>query len=362
MAIAQLALVLSLPFDIVVLAACQGADFATTGPEATQALIEYVRQLNTTNREALFQLHNWLQTELTKPAPDKRVHRGFKELQRLTEDWLACADPAQRTEVSTAWRETAAAIANLKRLPMPEKVDFFQTPWFFIKRLNHPVGRGRTPSSDVPTPDKADPSRIDPLPSTFWQRPKDIPAKNLYYGFDRTNLLLPDGALCTYAGPKESFGRNPGFSVDFQGTRLKLKFAEVSSEPFAARMFCALGYFADPTDYAPGVRLSYSRAMLREFNSRKSLATRFTFLGFVPLFTLRLQKHYDPFDYVARAILTNGTIWTGTELKRQLFLEPARPQPEADPLNFNARVESTIAYLEMVPASVQTRTGKSTGH
>jgi hypothetical protein len=59
-------------------------------------------------------------------------------------------------------------------------------------------------------------------------------------------------------------------------------------------MFSSLGYYVDPTDYVRGVRVSYSRAMLREFNSRKPLATHFTFLRFVPLFTLRLQQHYDP--------------------------------------------------------------------
>jgi hypothetical protein len=208
---------------------------------------------------------------------------------------------------------------------------------------------------------QADLSRVDPVPSTFWNRPLEISSENLYYAFGRTNLLLPKGVLCTYAGPKESFGRNPGFEVDFQGAPLKLKFAEVSSEPFAARIFSALGYFTDPTDYAPSVRLLYSRAMLQEFNSRKPLTIHFTFMGFVPIFTLHLQRHYDPFDYVERAVLTNGVVWSGAQLKSHLLLNPNRSRPEADPANFDPLVEATIAYVETVPANVQTKVGKNIG-
>ena len=345
---------------LAVLTAARSGRSATVQNGSEHDVVEHVLQLNPAHREELLQFDDWADTALNTPAIDKRIHRGLKELKRLAKELRACDDPAQATELCDAWRETSVAIANLQRSPVPGKVDFFQTPWFFIKRLSRPVGRGRTTATNL-TAHQTDLSRVDPVPSTFWNRPEDVSSENLYYAFGRTNLLLPDQVLCTYAGPKESFGRNPGFDVDFHGTLLKLKFAEVSSEPFAARIFSALGYFTDPTDYAASVRLVYSRAMLQEFNSRKPLSIRFTFLGFVPIFTLHLQRHHDPFGYVLRAVLTNGVVWSGAQLKSHLFHHPNRSRPEADPANFNPLVEASLAYVETVPANVQTKVGKSIG-
>lgn len=357
---ANTARVCGILLGLVVLTATPSGRSATIENGSEHDLVGRVLQLNPGHREELVEFDDWVTTALTTRALDKRMHRGLKELKRLATELRACA-PAQTAELCAAWRETAVAMANLQRSPVPEKVDFFQTPWFFITRLNRPVGRGQTAATNLIAHHQTDLSRVDPAPSTFWNRPSGISSQTLYYGFGRTNLLLPDEVLCTYAGPKESFGRNPGFEIDFQGTVLKLKFAEVSSEPFAARIFSALGYFADPTDYAPSVRVAYSRAMLQEFNSRKPLSTRFTFLGIVPLFTLRLQRHYDPFDYVKRAVLTNGVVWSGSQLKSRLFRDPKRSRPEADSANFNPSIEASIAYVETVPANVQLKVGKSIG-
>ena len=149
--------------------------------------------------------------------------------------------------------------------------------------------------------------------------------------------------------------------TECDGTPIKLKFAEVSSEPFASRIFDALGYHTDSTDYAPRVRVRYSRQMLQEFNSRKALKTHFTFMGFVPMFTLQLQKRYDPFDYMTKAVLVDGRTWSSAQLKRKLFLNPDRPHPEEESSNFRTEVESAIDYVETVPANVQVKTGKSVG-
>jgi hypothetical protein len=215
MAFAKPALLLGLTLILVPLDACDAAKASLAAPRSTEAFLAQLQQLNPTNRETLFQAQALLETEPAFSA-DTRIRRGVKELRRLTKESLASTDPAHAAELSRAWRETAAAMANLERPPVPKTVDFFQTPWFFIKRLNRPVGRGRTEAADVRLYDTTDTSKADPLPSTFWQRPSDLPGKNLYYGFDRTNLLLPEGAICTYAGPKESFGRNPGFRWNFR--------------------------------------------------------------------------------------------------------------------------------------------------
>jgi hypothetical protein len=247
------------------------------------------------------------------------------------------------------------------RTPLPQTIDFFETPCLFLKRLSRPVGHGRTVADDLQRSDASDSSRRDPQNSTFWRRPQSIPVQDLYHGFGRTNLLLETDPLCTYAGPKESFGRNPGFSVECGELKLKLKFAEISSEPFAARIFDALGYHADITDYSHGVKVRYSRRLFQEFNLRKPLQTHFTFLHVVPLYTLDLQKSYDPFEFIAGAVLTNGTRCSSQELRNRLFREPNRPHPETDTANFRPEFESSIAYLETVPANVQLKTGKSIG-
>ena len=140
-----------------------------------------------------------------------------------------------------------------------------------------------------------------------------------------------------------------------------MKFAEISSEPFAARIFDALGFHVDPTDYSPLIKVRYSRRIFQEFNLRKPLETHFTFLGVVPLFTLELQRHYDPFDYIATAVLKDGTRWSGRELRRRLLKRPEEVHAETDSSNFRAEVENSIEYLETVPASVQLKIGKSIG-
>ena len=290
----------------------------------------------------------------------KQARRGLRELRQLAGALLKCTDKTEQLKLKELLLETAGDVSNLRRPLVPETVDFFQTPFFFLERLSRPVAQGRTRAANLAKSGESDPSCADPMPSLFWVRPANIPAEDLFHGVGRTNLLLQDGAICTYAGPKESFGRNPGFNVDWAGTKLKLKFAEVSSEPFAARIFAALGYHTDPTDYARTVRVRYCRQVLQEFNSRKPLKTHFTFLGLIPLFTLEMQQHYDPFEYVS-AVLTNGLHWSGADLKRNLLKNASQPHPEEQQSNFRPEIESGIAYLETAPANVQLKEGKSIG-
>ncbi|HLH55669.1 MAG TPA: hypothetical protein VKY92_18865, partial [Verrucomicrobiae bacterium] len=250
---------------------------------------------------------------------------------------------------------------NLSRSPLPQKVDFFETPLLFLGRLSRPVGRGKTAASNLEASTETDLSLLDPLPGSFWRRPSSISTQDLYHGFGRTHLLLDPESVCTYAGPKESFGRNPGFEIENSGVKLKLKFAEVSSEPFAARIFDAVGFHVDPTDYAPQVKVRYSRRIFQEFNQRKPLQTRFTLFGFIPLFTLELQQHYDPFNYITATVLRNGSRWSGPELKRNLLRNPEEPRAELEPSNYRAEVEEQIDYVETASASVQLKIGKSIG-
>jgi hypothetical protein len=292
---------------------------------------------------------------------ERRANRGWKQIRRLAGSLLNSEQGGERAQLRSQLLETAAAIENLRRLPLPEKVDFFETPILFAERLSRPVGRGHVPASNLELTQRSDLSLRDPTNSTFWQGPKNISTSDLYHGFGRTNLLLESDPVCTYAGPKEGFGRNPGFEIESGGSKLKLKFAEISSEPFAARIFDAIGFHADPTDYASTVKVRYSRRLFQEFNLRKPLKTHFTFLAIVPLFTLQLQQHCDPFDYMRGAVLKDGTHWSGRELKRRVLMNSDLPGGNLADSNFRPEVECLIAYLETAPASVQQKTGKSIG-
>jgi len=286
---------------------------------------------------------------------EKKYRRGLKEIDRLLAATLQNADSRGRNDSVALLLEAVAALNNDQRSPLPRHLDTAQMPWVLASKLYAPVGHGDKPATNLQLGPDNDLSRLEPLPSTFWQRPANIAEQDLYRGFGRTNLLVLGDKLCAYAGPKESYGMNPGFEVECDGVTIKLKFAEVSSEPFAARIFDALGYHAEPTDYARQVKVRYDRKILREFHSRKEMKTRFTLLGFIPVYTMDLQKRFDPFDYIATAVLRDGRRWSGRELKMHLFHDAARAHPEDEESNFRPELEGEIAYLVTVPANVQAR-------
>jgi hypothetical protein len=301
-----------------------------------------------------------------RPATDrgsKQNVRGLREVGRLARAAMASTNPAEKTRTTRLLLETICAINNSRLPVVTPKVDFFNAMPMFLRQLFRPVGRGNEPATDLLPSSTSDLSRSDPEPSIFWHRPASIREQDLWYGFGRTEFPDVTNKLWTYSGPKLSTGLNPGFEVKSAGVTLKLKFGEVSTEPFAARIFSALGYHADPTDYAPGVRVRYNRRLLTEFNRRASAATRFTFLGFLPVYTFELQRYHNPFNYLSVVVLCDGTRWTGRQCKAHLFREPSRHHPESDPQNFRPEIEAKIDYVVTAPANVQTKHegGKSIG-
>jgi len=300
-------------------------------------------------------------------APNKGYWRGLKAIERLSEEAMNCPDLNEKANRITALLETVAAVNNDQRSPLPSKMDGVETLARLVKALHVRVGEGETPAKNLIATSLGeasasisetchDLSRLDPAPSTFWQRPADVPSSDLYHGFGRSQCIELSDRICTYAGPKESHGLNPGFLVSCDSSKIKLKFAEVSSEPFAARIFSALGFHADCTDFARKVNVRYSRRLLQEFNSRKEMKVEFTTMFALPVYTLELQKRYEPLDYITAAVLRNSAIWSGPELRTRLFRDPQRSHPEEDSANFRTEVEEQIDYLVMVPANVQCAT------
>ena len=94
---------------------------------------------------------------------------------------------------------------------------------------------------------------------------------------------------------------------------MKIKFGELHSEPFAARLFWALGYNTDAIDYAPQLKLKYDRRFFREFNQRREVSTRISALLVLPLYTLRFQPRHDPFEFIAVAVMKDGRRLSGRQ-------------------------------------------------
>jgi hypothetical protein len=222
--------------------------------------------------------------------------------------------------------------------------------------LRSPVARGLRPATNLePSPEGLDLSLWDPQPGTFWRRPESIASQDLYHGFGRTALPRIEGQLCDYLAPKTSYGGNPGFDVGCEGWRVKVKFGETTSEPFTARIFWALGYHVDPTDYAHALRVRYDRRLLREFHVRRDILMTFRLFWVIPIHTINLQRRHDPFDFIAAAVLADGTRISSSQLRERLFHDPHRLHPEDDPANFQMEFESQIHHLVTVPANLQYR-------
>jgi hypothetical protein len=275
----------------------------------------------------------------------KHARRGLKEIGRLVEAALANKQGSlERERFEIDLLETVFAVNNLERPPVPRHVDAIMAP-VVLRHCFRPVGVGKRPAGNLEPGPSGDLSLHDPLPSSIWSCPADVAAEDLYRGFGRTRLPDISGRLYRYVAPKETTGMNPGYEVECGGERIKLKFGEQSSEPLVARMFWALGFHADPTDYAAGVKVSYDRRIFTEFNSRRPVRTTFTVLWFIPVYTMNLQRPKDPFDYVAAATLRDGRQWSGAELKRRLMAGT----------HFQPEVEAQIDFIVTTPTNVQVK-------
>ncbi len=309
----------------------------------------------------------------------RREVRGLAELTRLAHAALKSQSPPEREAFIANLLEVMAALRNDRRSPVPEKLGFTFPFRLLLSDCRRTVGRGATLANNLeperrpparpvdefakpiaPGPEagaplqatSADPSRLDPAPSSFWQRPPDIARHDLYAGFGRERLPNFTDVVWRYDGPKTSFGTKGGFDVEGDGQRFQIKFGEVNSEPFTARIFHALGYHVDPTDYWPRLRIRYDRRLFREFHLRKPLTMYIRPFG-IPQGSVELQPRYDPFNFVVTAVFKDGRQVSGSKLKQMLLIDLERDHPENSPGNFRADIEASLDYLIMSPANVQ---------
>jgi hypothetical protein len=300
-------------------------------------------------------------TELRKRFTDdsaKHESRAFSAIGRLAQETLQTRDANTRAAHIADILEIQAALRNAREPLVPSKLGVFTTWIFFFKNLSGEIGVGETAATNLATAidSSSEQGRSDPKPSSFWTHPPAISHEDLYAGFGRDQLPHIENIVCQYNAPKTTSGTHAGFDVECDGQRLKIKFGDLNSEPFTARIFHALGYHVDPTDYTPAVKIRYDRRILREFHMRKPLTMRITPFG-IHLGAIQLQTHYDPFSFISTAVFQDGRTVSGTELKRMLFINPDLPHPEDSPDNFRPEVEASLDYLRMAAANVQPRDG-----
>ena len=282
----------------------------------------------------------------------KKERRALLALRQIAENALTNSEPAERTLRIQQLFEIAAAIENFKKPAAPVQVDFVQAPLLLWKYFRAPIAKGSAPARNLPRAESAlDLSQVQPPNSSFWTQPERVETDDLYLGFGRPEPPAFEATVWEYSGPKTGFGTSPGFEVHSGRLKLKVKFAETHSEPFAARIFSSLGYHVEPTDHVPYLQIRYDRRLFLEFDVRREVCTRVTtFL--IPSATIRIQKRFDPFACISAAVLRDGRRITSAELKKLLLRESTLEHPEAIPGNFNAEMERSIDYLLTVPANV----------
>ncbi len=285
----------------------------------------------------------------------RKERRGLKELKKLGHRALDARDAVEKTPLCEQMLEVGAAVQNNRRSPVLPFIDAFQLPFLYWDYNHNAIACGSSLASNLEQNTSLDPSQIDPKPSSFWSPVEAIDTQDLYHGFNQTEFPAIEDKVWRYEAPKTSFGSCPGFDAASGDARIKIKFGETMSEPFTARIFAALGYNVEPTYYAPELKIRYDRRLFREFNLRKPIRTQIRFFAFIPAYTVDVQRHFDPFQFIAAAALKDGTRWSGAELKRRLFYHSQIQHPEKLPGNFNPEVEGQIDYLTTSPANVQFR-------
>ncbi len=256
--------------------------------------------------------------------------------------------------------EIAAALRNNFRYPTEKKIKAHEAIGHYLLPY-HVKANEDHPATNV------EPNKTDPQESTFWKNPGDISQKDLYYGFGRSSLPHLDKEKCKYKGPKNSYGVHPGFHIDCDGVEYKVKFGgEVYSGPFNTRLFWAMGYNTEPIDAWPEPIIKYDRDIFREFNTRKQFGMKFTLMG-VKVYQAHEQKYQDPFKFVQKVILKDGTSITVDQFKNRILKNPApatgrsyealiESAPETKEDNYIATAEGEIAFVVFAPASIAVKT------
>lgn len=284
------------------------------------------------------------------------IYNELVELSTVALDPLRARSERQAALIQAA--EIADTFRNENRSPLPKQVDIpFTAPFVVVDYLNNPFGKGTTRANNLSSFDSRDSSSADPVESTFWSNPGDVSARDTFFGFGRRELPDFSRVVCKYKEPKESLGAHAGFTAKCAEAEVKVKFGEESSEPFGARIFSALGFNTEPTDFTEELRFSYSRKYFQDFNLRQSPTMKVSVAG-VPVAKIPLFKFFNPFQYIKKAILKDGREIPGSELPRELLKRASNQEPDFADSNFRDEFESQIDSLVILPANIQIKNKK----
>ncbi|MDB6034038.1 MAG: hypothetical protein JWM16_4376 [Verrucomicrobiales bacterium] len=285
----------------------------------------------------------------------KRDRRGLSELRRLGKLAQTSPSPEEREGLLHEMLEVANALYNNHRAPVPRIIEALQVPYSLFDYSYNPICVGDTLASNLSARVKGDSDGglVDPQGSSFWSRPAAISLQDLFHGFGRSEIPAFQETVWEYAAPKTSYGCCGGFEASSGKQKIKVKFCETTSEPFTARIFGALGFNVEATDYAPWLRMRYDRRLFMEYHQRKDVKTTVAFFGLIPAYTVNMQPRMDPFAAIAAVVMKDGARLTSSQLKEILFKKTRMAHPEELPGNFKKEVEDKIDYLVTRPANVQ---------
>ena len=283
----------------------------------------------------------------------KSMRRAIQETYDAAVE-LAAATGPQRTQLLQDVYTMAGALRASTMRILPRDMDVFAALANEKKLWHSPVGLGNRGIATDLAKTGTDPAQCDPVqPSSYWVRPRNIAGEDLYYGFGRTQLPGLDGEVCTYTGPKTGFGVHAGFDISCEKyKKAKIKFGKQYSQPFAQRIFWALGFHTVPADHLSYVKVKWDRRILTEYNSRKDEHFAIKLFGLFPVHIEHRQRYLDPFAALSEVIMRDAN---GNEIsvkphpnwdafKKQLYKKP-HGRPETLPGNFNAAFADRIEYL-----------------
>jgi hypothetical protein len=293
-----------------------------------------------------------LHHKLPKNYIEKSLRKAFEETRECAMETAKAAGVDRQRLLKDLWVMAGALRATWLRV-LPPNMTAFEAMARQREILHPPVGLGRNGVAvDLASP--ADPDNSDPmLPSSYWSKPGDIARRDLYYGFGRAALPDLDDVLCTYDRSKQSRGVHGGYEVKCgKHEKVKLKFGEQYSQPFAQRIFWTLGFNTPPADCARTVKVKWDPRIFTEYNTRQDETVTVSLFGFIPIARSHLQRDLDPLDPVAEIVMLGEdgketTIRpnpTWDAFKRKLYRDPSG-KPYMRPDNFNEPFAKRIQYL-----------------
>ena len=206
-------------------------------------------------------------------------------------------------------------------------------------------------------------SEIDPVDSTFWQKPANISNRDTVASFDRSSLPDYSNTVFEYDEPKTGRGMHPGFRVKLDGVQYKIRMGKIGyasrhrdSEfrvaSFSTRILYALGYNSLPIDRLDILKVKYDRRLLSEYNMRAGIPLEVGFGKKFNLVKTTINPYLSPFENIYRVVLKDGQIMSAKTFKQMLF-DSKRKKVALDSDRYDVEFEKQIKELHYKHVSIE---------